>query len=536
MAKLTLVTDDASRQIDITPGFSVREILDAAGVRIRSGCRGNGACGLCLVRIEKGEANGLTKNELLLLAADQIEQNTRLACQLTAEGDLTIRIVNGASGSGWRVLPPSRFSPAFSNPIPSADGESEKAACNSYGLAVDLGTTHISASLWDLKRRERVSGRAGLNPQYCYGSDVVTRLIAAGESPENARKLAWMPLYAVNQALLDMCSQNGANPQMVTRVSLVGNTAMLALLTEKDPHVLLDPRYWARPIDCEQFKPGDRLSILGIYPEAGVEIIPPFAGFVGSDLMAGVLAAGLTERTGGMLIDFGTNSEIALWDGNKLWVTSAAGGPAFEGCGIQCGMPAEKGAVYRVERKPDSADFLLGVIGGGEVRGICGSGLVDLIACLRGTGELTATGKLSVSNSKEGVVVQREPLIRLTHKDIDIFQRAKAAIGVGIKTLLAAAGMSAAELNRICVCGAFGEHLNVCNAQQIGLLPVTSPELVELCGNTALAGCERLLLSAAGAEEMGLLRRRAVLRNLSQLSDFEDLFLESLYLQPLRAD
>jgi uncharacterized 2Fe-2S/4Fe-4S cluster protein (DUF4445 family) len=533
MAQLTFFTADTSGRVAFTPGSSVREILDAAGVPIRSGCRGNGACGLCLVQAEKGKVNDPTKNELLLLTTHQIEQNTRLACQLMPEDDITIRIVGAASNLGWRVLAPSRFSSAFSSLRPLAAKESTD---NHYGLAVDLGTTHISVSLWDLKHANWLSGRAGLNPQYCYGTDVVTRMIAADESPENAHRMALMPLYAISEALQDMCSLESIDPKMVTRATIVGNTAMLALLTETDPGILLQPHSWTRPIDCREYGSHSWVNILGVHPEAGMEVVSPFAGFVGSDLLAGVLATHLTDRPGGLLIDFGTNSEVALWDGNKLWVTSAAGGPAFEGCGMQCGMPAEPGAIYRVGQEPESPDFHLEVIGSGKARGICGSGFVDLIACLRSTGKLTPTGKLTVPHSKDGFVVQREPMIRLTHRDVDMFQRAKAAIGVGIKTLLNMARMSAQELNRVCVCGTFGEHLNICNAQEIGLLPATSPERIELCGNTALAGCERLLLSSAGAADLESLRRRATIINLSQSSDFESLFLESLYLQPLKTD
>ena len=203
-----------------------------------------------------------------------------------------------------------------------------------------------------------------------------------------------------------------------------------------------------------------------------MEVIPPCAGFVGSDLLAGVLATRLTDQPGGLLIDFGTNSEMALWDGDTLWVTSAAGGPAFESSQVQCGMPAEPGAIYRVDRQPDSGELQFQVIGGGEAKGICGSGLVDLIACLRGSGDLTRTGRFAPQGLKDGFVVrQSSPTLRLSHVDVDMFQRAKAAIGVGIKTLLARARMDAAELSRVCVCGVFGQHMNAGNAQAIGLLP-----------------------------------------------------------------
>lgn len=527
-AQLTFRTEDASGRIEFAPGASVREILDAAGIRIRSGCRGNGACGLCLVQVEAGAVNDLTKNEQLLLTADQIERSTRLACHLKPEDDLTVRILIMASRTGWRDLAPGRFSPAFSAGSSPADDR--------YGLAVDLGTTHISVSLWEMNLDRRRSGRTGANPQYCYGADVVTRMIAASESRENARRLACMPLYAVNEALMEMCSQEGVDPEKVARVAIVGNTAMLTLLTETDPGLLLQPHSWTQPIACREDRPRNWADVLGVSPEAYVEVVSPFAGFVGSDLLAGALAVRLTDRPGSLLIDFGTNSEIALWDGETLRVTSAAGGPAFEGCGMQCGMPAEPGAIYRAELDRESSELRVETLEGGQARGICGSGLVDVIACLRRSGDLTPTGKFKGSHSRVGFVIQREPMIRMTHGDVDILQRAKAAIGVGIKTLLAGARMSAADLNRICVCGAFGEHLNVRNAQEIGLLPDVSPELIELCGNTALAGCERLLVSPEGAAELEALRRRATIINLSQSAAFEDLFLESLYLSPLRTD
>jgi uncharacterized 2Fe-2S/4Fe-4S cluster protein (DUF4445 family) len=228
---------------------------------------------------------------------------------------------------------------------------------------------------------------------------------------------------------------------------------------------------------------------------------------------------------------------MALWDGQTLWVTSAAGGPAFEGCGMKCGMPAEPGAIYRFGGPPGSDGLDFQVMGGGEAKGFCGSGLVDLIACLRDSGELTRTGGFASLRPKEGYVVPRtDPVIRLTKADVDTFQRAKAALGAGISTLLARAQLSAAKLSRICVCGAFGRNLNVRNAQRIGLLPDAPPGRVELCGNTALAGCERLLLSPTRTEVLASLRKRTAIVNLSQSFDFEALFLENLYLQSLKVE
>ena len=381
----------------------------------------------------------------------------------------------------------------------------------------------------------RLSGRVGLNPQSYYGADVMTRLIAATESPDNARRIARIALDAIREALLLICTMEGFNPRAVTHVAVVGNTPMLALLTEADPRVLLQPGSWTQPLECRPQDPRAWAAVLGIHPQATVEVIAPMAGFVGSDLLTGALATGLTTRPRSLLIDFGTNSEMALWDGKTLWVTSAAGGPAFEGCQGQCGMPAEAGAVLQVDRQGDSRELLFQVIGGGEAKGLCGSGLVDLIACLRSTGDLTSLGRFTDPMSQEVFVPSRNsPALRLSRVDVDMFQRAKAAIGAGIKTLLATAQVGTAELSRVCVCGVFGQHLNSRNAQAVGLLPAFPPQRVELCGNTALAGCERLILSAISATDLALLRQQTTVINLAQTPDFDRLFLESLYLEPMR--
>lgn len=534
MPKLTVIDNDVARAIPFSQGASAQEILASAGISVRAGCRGDGACGLCLVEIEAGEAAPPNKTERLVIPPEQLARNIRLACQLLPENDLQLRVINTGSQPNWRDLP-TDFLPCTPPLLSPLAGRLTADAA--YGVAIDLGTTQVSLSLWDLKRGRRLHGRIGPNPQSLYGTDVVARLIAAGESPENARRLARLPLEAVAGALQDMCSRAGCQPQEVVQAAFVGNTAMLSILTEADSRQLLQPQNWTRPMEYSIEQPHTWVSLLGIHPQATLEVISPLAGFVGSDLLAGVLATRLTEQPGNLLIDFGTNSEMALWDGQTLWVTSAAGGPAFESCGMQCGMPAEPGAIYRFGRSQGSEEFHFEVLDGGEAKGFCGSGLVDLIACLRDSGELTSVGGFRSPRHKDGYGVPRtDPVIRITKKDVDTFQRAKAAIGAGISTMLARAQMSATELSRICVCGVFGRNLNIPNAQRIGLLPDSPPERVELCGNTALAGCERLLLSPERNSEMGRLRERSVIINLCQSSDFDTLFLENLYLQPMKVE
>ncbi len=534
MPQLTVITENNLRRIPFRQGISVRQTLERAGIKIRSGCRGNGACGLCRVKIEEGTISDPGQNELLILNSELLEHNIRLACQLMPENDLCIRILKESTKNNWRDLTPDYLACTPADLGQLSEGRSFPKA---YGLAVDLGTTHICLSIWDLNRGKRLFGRIGLNPQFQYGTDVVTRLMAASESESNAREMARLPLNAIHEALQDICSQDGLSPEKIMRIAIVGNTPMIMLLTETDPHPLLQPKYWTKSINCQPVNLPAWKQTLGVYPKADIEIVSPFAGFVGSDLLAGVLATEMLEHPGNLLIDFGTNSEMALWDGDVLWVTSAAGGPAFEGCGIKCGVPAEPGSIYQVEEQPGSPELHFQVIGGGQPRGFCGSGLVDLIACLRRTGNLTPIGKLANLHSDDDFGVSKHnPTLRLTNSDVDLFQRAKAAIGVGVATLLSSAGMRMRELNRVHVCGAFGQHLNIGNAQSIGLLPDISPKRFELCGNTALAGCEQLLLLPGKTDELASLRQNASIINLSQVTDFETLFLENLYLQPQKVD
>ena len=525
MPHLTVVTDGGLRRIAFLAGSSLREILDATDLRVRCGCRGNGRCGLCLIQIEAGEVAPPTANERLMLQPRQLEQNIRLACQVMPQHDLSIRIINAAPRSNWRILPPSA--------VPLVPAQLQLTSRHGYGVAVDLGTTHISMTLLDLRKGVRITGRTGLNPQWQYGSDVMTRLVVASESPDNARKMSQIAFDAIGDALVDICSRHGVNAREIVHMAVVGNTPMLAILTETTPEALLRPESWTRGMECPLRNPQAWINAFGLHPQAVVETVAPLAGFVGSDLLAGVLATRLTQRPGGLLIDFGTNSEMALWDGERLWTTSAAGGPAFEGSGIPCGMPAESGAICRVAPKQNSTEFDYHVIGECGATGICGSGLVDLIACLLRAGRLTLKGKFAAQDGDGFVIGPDNPAIRLDSKGVDIFQRAKAAIGVGIRTLLAMANMNADQLQCVCVCGAFGQYLDIGNAQAIGLLPKTPSERVVLCGNTALGGCELLLLAPGASAELALLRRSAVIINLAQAPDFDTAFLECLYLRPL---
>jgi uncharacterized 2Fe-2S/4Fe-4S cluster protein (DUF4445 family) len=533
----TLIVNEAGRQrrIPFEAGRSLRDILDASDLRVRSGCGGRGACGLCRVRIDAGRGGLPTANEKVYLDTDELAQGIRLACQVIPTQDLNIEILAPAPKSQWRSLcddPGRSMQRVLTLPLKNLPLE-VSAPC---GVAVDLGTTHISLSLYDLSSGKWLAGRHGPNPQICHGADVMTRLVAASQSLQRARVMSRQVVEAIGEALFDLAAREGINIERVVRLTLVGNTAMLALLSGKNCDLLLQPSHWMRFVDCLPDRPDLWAVPLGIHPRAWIEVIAPLAGFVGSDLLAGVMSVHLTEKgSGGLFIDFGTNSEIALWDGRVLRVTSAAGGPAFEGSGISCGMPADPGAIHRVNLGNDALD--LAVIGDSKPRGLCGSGLVDLIAGLVRSGSLNKKGQFAPHVPQTGfTIAPGGPAMVLTKSDVDLFQRAKAAIGTGIQVLLTQAEMGYNDLRRIYVGGLFGRFLDVVNAQQIGLLPAIAPERVELCGNAALAGCAQFLLSPVAVQRLKGIGEQTRVINLSHWPDFDDLFLTNLYLQPMRRE
>ena len=536
MPLLKVTWQGRQRTLSFQSDPSLRQILDTTDIRVRSGCRGDGRCGLCLVQIEAGTVNEPTENERLGLTQKQLDQGVRFACQVFPLNDLRISIVNPAPTSNWKSIAAHEYFRPLTNP--SVENTPRKGIRHSKGVAIDLGTTHISTTLWDIVGGKRLAGRSGLNQQLLFGADVMTRIVAASESVERAKEIAQLAVDSIGEALFDICSREGLNPLEVTHICIVGNTPELALLSEKNYNMLLQPKFWTSHIDCQPENTRSWSVAWHVDPDAVIDIVSPLGGFIGSDLLAGVLATAMTAQPQvSLLVDFGTNSEIALWDGSVLWVTSAAGGPAFEGSGLSCGMPAAPGAIYQIEQKEHSQDFTFQVLAGVNPKGLCGSGLVDLIACLLRTGALDRKGKLTGEMAIDGFLLLKGSRdIVVTNKDVDIFQRAKAAIGTGIRLLLKSAGMTTKNLGRVYVSGVFGRLLNIRNAQNIGLLPGVGAHSIELCGNTALAGCEMLLASPDQLLELESVRKKARVINMSNHSEFEELFLENLYVKPMETD
>ncbi len=518
--------DEAVRHVSFHPGPTLRDILSGTSARVRSACAGIGACGLCRVRIDEGDGGAPTIAEVLHLGEEAMAARTRLACQVTPCGNMDVTVLQPARASPWRAPADLSYRSAY----PLSPGRAARR--RPLGVAVDVGTTQITVAICDVASGRHLAARSGSNPQGGFGADVIGRLDAAARSDLAAQQMRRWAIEAIGAALLDLSQGEGIALHAVGRMSVVGNSAMLALLTGRGPQALLDPAGWEGPIDCPLHDAKELAEAWNVAPSVAIHLVQPLGGFVGSDLMSGVVHCRLMESPEpGLLVDFGTNSEIGLWDGQRLWVTAAAGGPAFEATGVGCGLRAEPGAIYRLSRSPDGR-WLGEVLERPPARGICGSGLVDALAILRTGGEVDERGRPT-----------REPLaiavdgaeFAISKADIDMLQRAKAAVAAGIEVLCRRAGLRLDQLGTVHVAGSFGEHLDVGHAQRIGLLPPLPATRVRLAGNTALQGALDLLLSDQAEAALARVRRTATLINLSMEDEFEELFLDHLYVRPMAA-
>lgn len=526
---LTVRSGATTTTLVVASHLSVREALDATTLRVRAACGGTGSCGACTVRLVTGRTNPPAIAEYQKLTAEERAAGLRLACQLRLTGDAEILLEHPAPPSAWKSI--------AAEDLLAIDACRPDLQDHIYGVAVDLGTTHIRVSLWDRRRGQRIATRRGPNPQAGFGADVLNRLTAA-RLPDHARALAELARNAVIDAVHDMLARDvgEVTPMLaeIGHVVIAGNTAMLALLTGRGGEALLDPENWQRAIDCQ---PGQATPWHAGWhmPNAHIEVLPPVAGFVGSDLLADLVATDIAGGpAGALLIDVGTNTEIALWDGETVHVTSVPGGPAFESGGVGFGMPAEPGAICAVRRA--GTGFELDVIGGGTARGFCGSGLLDAVAVMLEAGILKPSGRFATPCGAEGYRLDpANPRTAITGNAVDAFQRAKAATAAAIAVLLAEAGLRPSQIGQLVVCGAFGRHLNVAHARRTGLLSPLPAAATRLLADATLGGCETLLLTREPKRSLVELARRLRLVNVTLVIWYEDRYIEELRLREVTA-
>ena len=585
------------RTTRVPPGTTVFSAAHWIGLPIDSTCGGRGTCGKCKVQVLEGGAEITTADRKQLRAAE-LEEGWRLSCQAKVYEDTTVTVpellrVPKAATMGVNrlvLLDPNvrkvfvelaepsltdqrsdteRLRDALTaegfdmkvelrvlRTLPSVlrDAEFKVTAVlggdrliavepgdtreESYGVAMDLGTTTVVGTLMNLKTGMAEAVRSTLNGQAPFGADVISRISHGMQGDEAKTELRDAVLRTINTILSELYESAGVGRDRVYELVIVGNATMLHLLLGID----------ATPISMMPFTPAftDPLYVpaldAGIDIHAGgyVQTLPVVGAYVGADIVAGIMATGLArEDKMRVFVDVGTNGEIVLGSLKRVLCTAAPAGPAFEGSQIRCGMRATEGAIEGVTLT-DHVE--LQVIGGDIApRGICGSGLVDTVAQLRLAGLLDAGGKMrSREEAPEHPLSDRLIMVDgvrafllaenvyLTQRDVRELQFGKGSIATGIKVLMDVMGVRATDLDEVLLGGSFGSYLNPESAKIIGLVPAVDVDHILSVGNTAGEGAKMALLSFRERQVAFELPDKVEYVELSGRSDFNDSFVSVL--------
>ena len=460
-------------------------------------CGGQGRCGKCRVRVS-GAVSPPTPAEIARLTPQELAQGVRLACCTKVQGDCTVGLFHTGE-SQIRLtgkMPKFDLAPAFSH----------------YGVAMDIGTTTLAALLFD-QQGIQLAQASCPNPQGAWGADVISRIQAALQG--KGEELAAAVRGALSQLIGDMARQAAVSPAEIDGVTITGNTVMLYLLTTTDPDCLSHAPFAATRLFGETI-PAAALDL----PCLGAQVYLPrcMSAFVGADITTALLASSICQKPDTRLLtDIGTNGEIALWHKGQLSCCSTAAGPAFEGAG----MPGKTGAIDHVS--VENGALRAHVLGGGTPQGVCGSGVIDGLACLLELDLLDETGLL-----EEDPAVLQAP-VSLSQKDVRMVQLAKSAVCSGLTTLLRTAGVPAGEVEELAVAGGFGSYLNVASAGKIGLLPQELVPKVQVLGNAALSGAAMLLLNETLRAESQRLAESAHTVDLSANPVFLELYTDNMF-------
>lgn len=450
-----------SIEIDAPLGAPLQPLLSAQAVEFP--CGGTGVCGGCAVRVHSGSL-AVTAADESAFSAQEIAAGWRLACQARAEMPLVLE----CGQSRMDIL--------------TDDLQLRPSGKRGLGIAIDLGTTTIAAQLIDLAAGNVLAVRTALNPQARFGADVMTRIREALAGEDLAA-----PIRAELAGIVAQLA-HGREPE-IAQVILVGNTVMHHLFCGLDVEPLAHTPFASPRLGAQRFAPSD----LGwtLPASCSVEFAPCIGGFVGSDILAGIVATGMARNDRlAALIDLGTNGEIVIGNRHGIVCASTAAGPAFEAASIRMGMRAAPGAIAHLHSRRGT--MLATVIGGADPRGICGSGLVDAVAEGLANRAILPSGRIvdpSRTFPVAGPVVLFQP-------DIRQLQLAKGAIASGFRLLLRRLGAAPADLESIHLAGAFGNYVRIDSALRIGLLDAPAP-VIHAAGNTALRGAKMLLLSPA---------------------------------------
>ncbi|MDY0222885.1 MAG: ASKHA domain-containing protein [Desulfobacterium sp.] len=600
MSFLNIESED--KTYEFLPQGSLLEIFQNHELVTESACGGKGTCGKCKVKIIDGEANDPTAEELKLLTNGELCRGIRLSCQVTPSGDMTVKLLDSKNlkhkilADGY--LPEFEINPLISKKVytitrPRSDNNSsyqellEKiletpipqdshdllrslpkifkgkkltaiftgdtligveagdTSDQTYGIAVDIGTTTVVVSLVDLNEGREIGSKTAINPQKEYGLDVLSRIDFVRRKKNGLKKLQGAILEGLNQLTSKICMENMVAVENIYEITVAANATMMHLLLGVDTASI------GRTPFSTVFSKSQNLAagILGFKasPFARLYCLPGVSSYIGADIAAGVVVSQLKEtRKNILFVDIGTNCEIVLSKAGDLSACSCAAGPALEGMNISCGMRASEGAIEGVKINGNKIDIK--VIGETEPAGVCGSGILEAISEILRVGLIGKTGRLKKGeevqsdvklqglaqflmekNGKRNIILSQKPEpIVITQGDIRQVQLARGAILSGLYSLLELMEITMEDLDKVIIAGQFGKHLSVDSLVGVGILSEALRGKIDYIGNSSKTGALMCLLSRETREAMESISEKIHYFELSTKEGYEKLFTKCL--------
>jgi uncharacterized 2Fe-2S/4Fe-4S cluster protein (DUF4445 family) len=591
--------EPVGRRIPCSQGDTILSAAQRAGIVLNATCGGEGVCGRCLVRVMDGQVSPPTLTEEAELGK-QVGEGWRLSCQTGVYGNIRIHIPPESLATSQRIqteghplpveinpavrvvtvnLPPPSLSDPLSDTkrikialgmpdlvfsLPVLRGLANALRINAFtvsvflngssvvglrpantaalGLAVDLGTTKLAGYLVDLSTGETLASAGAMNPQIAFGEDVMARISHAISKPGGSEQLRSVIVEALQKLAYGLCEQTKRSPLDIADVVIVGNTAMHHLFLGLPVKQLgLSPYIptVSSALDVPAFEIGFDFA-----PGARVYSFPNIAGFIGADHVAMLLGSGMVESKGVILgLDIGTNTEISLIANGRHFSCSTASGPAFEGAHIKHGMRAAPGAIEKV--LIHDGRLMLQTIDDQPPIGLCGSGILDLIAQMRKAGYLNSRGALDgskgtpfIRQGKNGLEFVLVPSLEkegreiiFDRSDVNEIQLAKSAMRTGVQILLQKAGIDEKEIDSVVIAGAFGSYLDVQSGIDIGMFPKLERGRFIQMGNAAGTGARMALLSLGVREQAREISRRINYIELTSEPSFSSMFARNLLIE-----
>lgn len=516
MGYVLMIEEEGKRYpLTCTEKESIMNALLRQGIYVSAVCGGRGTCGKCRIQVVEGELP-VTPSDRKKLKEEELAAGYRLACRAVPEGDCTIRLC-------------FQTDEAFNVVGGRESAASKEKAMSRYAIAIDIGTTTLAMQLLDLKTGSAVDTYTGINHQRAYGSDVISRIQASNDGKgELLRRSICQDLLA---GIRRMTGNLGLEKNQVERIVIGGNTTM--------GHLLLG--FSCEHLGVFPFKPVDISTIHRSFEEVfesselecEVILIPGISTYVGGDIVSGLLSCGFAENEKVcLLVDLGTNGEMAVGNKDKIFVTSTAAGPAFEGGNISWGMGSVAGAVCSVKIQDGKAQ--VETISDQPPEGLCGTGVIETTAELVKSGLVDETGLLDEEYFETGFPLAETPdgeSITFTQKDVREIQLAKAAVRAGMETLLLRYGVTYDQVDTLYLAGGFGFHIDQDKAIDIGLLPKAFRGRIKAVGNSSLSGAEKYISGETAIYQTDKIVEIAKEIELSTDPDFNELYMEHMYFE-----